>query len=86
MDVYSNIVELFLVGNNQVPIMGFLPIRSSFQETDHWVFNPPLYVKVKEKNITTITIKLCTETGEEFLILPGLVTCLLQFRRRLFLA
>ena len=56
MYVYSNIVELSPVGNSQVPIMGFLPITSKFQETDHWVFNPPMYVKVKEKNIRTITI------------------------------
>ena len=86
MYVYSDIVELFPVGNSQVPIMGFLPIRSSFQETGHSVFNPPLYVRVKEKNITTITIKICTETGEEFPIQDGLVTCRLHFRRRPFLA
>ena len=49
MYVYSDIVELSPVGNSQVPIMGLLPIRSSFQETDHWVFNPPLYVIVKKR-------------------------------------
>ena len=86
MYVYSNIVELSPVGNSQVSIMGFLPIRSSFEETGHWVFNPPLDVRVKEKNITTITIKICTESGEEFPILEGLVTCRLNFRRRPFLA
>ena len=86
MFVYSDIVELSPVGNSQVPIIGFLPIKSSFQETGHWVFNTPLYVRVKEKNITTITIKICTETGEEFPIQDGLVTCRLYFRRRPFLA
>ena len=86
MYVYSNIVELSPVGNSQVPIIGFLPIKKSFQETGHWVLNPPLYVKVKEKNITTITIKICTESGEKFLILDGLVTCRLHFCRRPFLA
>ena len=85
MYVYSDIVELSLVGNSQVPIMGFLLIRSSLQDTGHWVFNPPLYVRVKEKNITTITIKICTESGEEYFILDGLVTCRLHFRRRPFL-
>ena len=63
MYVYSDIVELSPVGNSQVPIMGFLPIKSNFQEKNHWVFNPPLYVRVREKNIRTITMKIFTETG-----------------------
>ena len=74
MYVYSDIVELSPVRNGHVPIMGILPIRSSFQNTGDWVFNQPLYVKVKEKNINTITINICTETGEEFPIQDGLVT------------
>ena len=86
MYVYSDIVELSPVGSSQVPIMGFLSIKCSFQETDHWIFNPPLFVRVKKKNITTIKIIICTESGEEFPILDGLVTCRLYFRRRPFLA
>ena len=57
MYVYSDIVELSPVDNSQVPIMGFFPIKSRFQENGHWVFNPPLYVRVREKNINTITKK-----------------------------
>ena len=47
--VYSDIVELSPVSNSQLPIMGFLLIKSNFQENGHWVFNPPMYVRVKEK-------------------------------------
>ena len=82
MYVYSDIVELSPVGNSQVPIMGFLPIKSNFQEKGHWVFNPPLYVRVREKYIRTITMKILTETGEEFPIYDDVVTCRLNFRRR----
>ena len=32
MYLYSDIVELSPVGNSKVPIMGFLPIKSNFQE------------------------------------------------------
>ena len=32
MYVYSDIVELSPVGNSQVSIMGFLPIKTNFQE------------------------------------------------------
>ena len=63
MYVYSYIVELSPVRNNQVPIMGFLPIKSNFQENGHLVFNQPLYVRIREKNKRTITIIILTETG-----------------------
>ena len=63
MYVYSDIVELSPVGNSQVTIISFLPIQSNFQENGHWVFNPPLYVSVREKDIRTITMKISTETG-----------------------
>ena len=85
MYVYSDIVELSPVSNSQVPIMGFLPIKSNFQENGHWVFNPTLYVRVREKNIRTITMKISTETGEEFPIHDDVVTCRLNFCRRPFL-
>ena len=85
MYVYSDIVELPPVGNSQVPIMGFLPIQSNFQGNGHWVFNPPLYVRVREKNIRTITMKISTETGTEILIHDDVVICRFNFRRRPFL-
>ena len=86
MYVYSDIVEQSPVGNSQVPIMGFFPIKTNFQEAGHWVFNPQLYVKVREKNLTSITLKISTETGEDFPIQNGCVTCRLNFRRQPFLA
>ena len=79
MYVYLDIFELSPVGNSQVPIMGFLSIKSDFQENNHLVFNPPLYVRVREKNIRTITMKITTETGEEFPIHDDVVTCRLTF-------
>ena len=85
MYVYSNINELSPVGNSQVPIMGFIPIKRKFQESGHLVFNPSKYVRVREKNICTITIKISTETGEEFPIQDDVVTCRLNFCCRPFL-
>ena len=84
MYVYSDIVELSLMGNSQLPFMGFLQIKSRFQDNGHWVFNPLLYVRVREKNIYTITMTILTETGDEFPIQDGLVNCRLNFRSRPF--
>ena len=67
MYVYLDIVELSPVGNSQVSKMGFLLIKSKFQESGHWVFNPPMHVKSREKNIRTITIKIFTDLVKSFL-------------------
>ena len=66
MYVYLDIVELSPVNNSQVPIMAFLPMKSYFQAKGHYVFNPPLYVRFRENNIRTITMKISTESGKEF--------------------
>ena len=84
MYVYSDIVELSLShgGNSQISIMGFVLITTHFKENGNLVFNPPLYVKVKEKIINRITIKICTGTGENVPIEDGEVICRLHFHRR----
>ena len=46
--VYLDIVKLSPVSNSQVAIIGFFPIKSNFQEKGHWVFNPLMYVKVRQ--------------------------------------
>ena len=82
--MYSNIVEISPVGNSQVLVMGFLEIKNNFQKNGHWVFNPFLFFRVREKNIRTITMKISTKTGEEFPIDDYVVTCRFNFRRRPF--
>ena len=81
MFVYSDIVELSLVGDTQAALLGSLPIQSQFGEQAFWSFNPPYYVRLREKHITTITIQLCDDTGEAFPIEDVKVMCRLNFRR-----
>ena len=86
MYVYSDIVKLSHVGYSQIPIIKFLPITTHFKKKNrHWVYNPPLYIQVKEKIINLITIKICTGTGENFPIKDGEVIYRLHFHRRLLL-
>ena len=49
MIVYSDIVEQSMVGNSQLLIIGFFPIKSKFQELGQCVFNPPMFVKVRKQ-------------------------------------
>ena len=80
--VYSDIVELSHVGTSQITIKGCLSITTHFQENVHWVFNLPLYVKIKKNIINSITINICTGTDENLFIKNGEVTCRLHFHRR----
>ena len=90
-DMFSNDPRIFdfdklsRVGNSQVHYMGLLLIKSNFQENNHLGFNSHLYIRVREKHIRTNTMKIFTETGEEFPIHDYVVTCRLNFRRRQFL-
>ena len=79
--MYSDIVELSLVGDTQAPLLGFLPIQSKFGDQAYWSFNLPYYVRLREKHVTTIKIQLCDDTGEEFPITDGRVLCRLNIRR-----
>ena len=81
MFVYTDIIDFSIVGDTQAPILGFIPIQSHFGDNAHYAINPPSYVHVKEKIINTITIKICTDTGEEFPFEEGKVICRLNFRR-----
>ena len=60
--------------------MEFVP-KYKFQEIGHWVCNPPLYVRVREKNIRIITITISTETGDDFPIKDDVVICYLYVCR-----
>lgn len=81
MFVYSDIVELSLVGDSQSALLGYCPIHSNFGDQGYWCFNPPYYVRVRERCINSIKIELCTDTGELFPIEDGKVNCRLNFRR-----
>ena len=69
--VYSDIVELSLVGDTQVLLLGFFPIKSQFGDRAYWSFNPPYYIRLREWQVTTITIQLCDKTCEAFPIADG---------------
>ena len=82
MLVYSNIVELSLVGDTQAALLGFLTIQSKFGDQAYWSFNLTYYVLLREKHITTITIQLCDDTGEAFPISDDKVLCRLNLQVR----
>ena len=79
--VYTYFVDTVLVGNSQVPMLGYFPIQSKWGDQAYWNFNPPYYMRVKDSNIRTIAIRLCDKTGETINFESGDVICRLNFCR-----
>ena len=79
--VYTDIIDTVLVGNTQVPLLGYFPIQTKWGDNGYWNFNPVYYIKVKENTIRTISIRLCDETGDTIKFESGNVICRLHFRR-----
>ena len=79
--VCTDIIDTVLVGNSQVPMLGYFPVQIKWGDQAYQNFNPPNYVGVKDSNIRTITIRLLDKTGETINFESGDVICRLNFRR-----
>ena len=82
MYIYCDVIKYQIVGDTQAPLLATLPVQGAPTEQIYWGFNPPYYIPVNQKTITSIEIKICTDTGE---VIPfditGRVVCNLHFRR-----
>ena len=79
--VYTDFIEYVMVGNSQTPLLGYLPVQSTWGNQAYWSFNPAYYVRVKEQNIRCLSIKLCNDLGDVINFENGHVICRLHFRR-----
>ena len=79
--IYSDIIDTVLVGNTQASMLGYFPIQTKWGDQSYWNFNPPYYVKVYQKLIRSISIRLCNEQGETIEFESLTVICRLNFRR-----
>ena len=70
-----------MVGNTQTPLLGYLPVQSTWGNQAYWNFNPAYYVLVKEQNIRSLSIKLCNKVGDVINFEGSNVICCLHFRR-----
>ena len=81
--VYSDTIDYQIVGNSKAMLMGVFPVKGAHGEKVSWPFNPIQYIDVPKSNIPSITMKLCTPTGEPAPFLNGDTLCRLHFRRKM---
>ena len=81
--VYSDTIDYQIVGNSKAMLMGVFPVKGAHGEQVSWQFNPLQYIDVPKSNIPSITMKLCTPTGEPAPFLKGDTLCRVHFRRKM---
>ena len=80
--VYTNIIDYQLVASTKAPLLGSFPVQSKWGEHAFWNFTPPYYVRLNNKNIRTIEIRVCDQHGNTIDFQgPSDVVCSLHFRR-----
>lgn len=82
MNVYCDIIKYQIVGDTQAPLLATLPVHGNPNEEFYWPFFPPYYISLNQNNISSIEIKICTESGDPFPFdKSGRVVCKLHFKR-----
>ena len=79
--VYTDIIEYVMVNNSQAPLFGYFPVQSTWGNIAYWNFNLAYYIRVKEQNNRSLSLKLCNELGDVINFESGHVICRLHFKR-----
>ena len=62
--VYTDFIEYVLVRNSQTLLLGYLPVRSTWENMGYLNLNPAYYVRVKEQNIRSLSLKQSNKLGD----------------------
>ena len=81
--IYSDVIDYQIVGNSKAMLMGVFPVKGKHGEQQSWQFNPFQYIDIPSSNISSITMRICTPTGEDVPFMSGDTLCRLHFRRKM---
>ena len=82
MYIYCDIVKFQIVGDTQAPLLSTLVVQGYPGEQIFCGFNPPYYIPLNQKSISTIEVRICTDTGDLVPFDPsGRVIIQLHFKR-----
>ena len=81
--IYSDVIDYQIVGNSKAMLMGVFPIKGKHGEQQSWQFNPFQYIDIPSSTIPSITMRICTPTGEDVNFMSGDTLCRLHFRRKM---
>ena len=80
---YLDAIDYQIVGNSKAMLLGLFPFKGVHGEQLSWQFNRLQYIDVSKSLISSISMQLCTPTGDPAPFLGGDSLCRLHFRRKL---
>ena len=81
--IYSDVIAYQIVGNSKAMLMGVFPIKGKHREQQSWQFNPFQYIDIPSSTNPSLTMRICTPTGEDVNFMSGDTLCRLHFRRKM---
>ena len=66
MYLYCDAVNYQIICDTQALLLSTLPIQVIPNEQCFWSFNPPYYISVHHKALSSLEIRICTDTGDLF--------------------
>ena len=80
--VYINIVETSLVGEVYVPLLRSVSIvKRKYGQMVHQVIDNPVYIPLNRKNINSLEVQICDDSGELIPFKSGKTHMLLEFKK-----
>ena len=81
--IYSDVIDYKIDGNSKAMLIGVFSVKGKHGEQQSWQFNPFQYTDIPSSSIPSITMRICTPTGEDVPFMRGDTLFRLQFRRKM---
>ena len=83
MYVYTDMTELAIVGHQHAALLRAVPLQDvAYGTVKSFSFNNPIYAKVSKRDMETVEVMLCEDTGELLHLDEGETCLVLHFRPR----
>lgn len=78
--LYSNIVEMQLVGDIEAPLLRTFELGGNWGEERNLIFTQPYYIKLNTSELDIIHLYVLSEVGDPIIFNAGILTITLHFR------
>lgn len=78
--LYSNIVEMQLVGDTEAPLLRTFNLGGNWGEERNLIFTNPYYIRLNTDELSIIHLYVLTEVGDPIVFNAGILTITLHFR------
>ena len=81
--IFSDVIDYQIVGNSKAMLMGVFQNKGKHGAQQSWQFNPFQDIDMPSSTSPSITMRICTPTGEDVNLMSGDTLCRIHFRRKM---